>query len=172
VARNLVRALALFVALIGGSIYAGAANANTYTLELFPLFGNTPIGSGSLIASGTGLVTEGSITIGSPAVSFSLDGDFVTINAGDKLTSITGLDLTAKSKKKDSLLLAFLGGIFTETGSRPELFRIAVTTDSIGGSVAATPLPATWTMMLIGLVGLGFVVLRRAKNGPAAMAVA
>jgi hypothetical protein len=35
--------------------------------------------------------------------------------------------------------------------------------------VSATPLPATWTMMLIGLAGFGFVTYRR-KSKPALMA--
>ena len=29
----------------------------------------------------------------------------------------------------------------------------------------ATPLPATWTVMLIGLVGLGFIACRRQRLG-------
>jgi hypothetical protein len=35
---------------------------------------------------------------------------------------------------------------------------------------AATPLPTTWTMMFIGLAGLGFVGYRRSRNrSPAAV---
>jgi hypothetical protein len=37
-----------------------------------------------------------------------------------------------------------------------------------GGSANAnTPLPSTWTMMLIGLIGVGFFAYRRQKQGPA-----
>ena len=32
-------------------------------------------------------------------------------------------------------------------------------------SVAATPLPPTWTIMLIGLVGLGFMLYRKGPQG-------
>jgi len=34
------------------------------------------------------------------------------------------------------------------------------------GSISATPLPSTWTMMAIGLVVLGFVVVRRSRTTP------
>ena len=38
--------------------------------------------------------------------------------------------------------------------------------------VSAAPLPASWTMMLTGLVVLGFIAYRRQKKGAAAMAAA
>jgi len=38
--------------------------------------------------------------------------------------------------------------------------------------VAATPLPATWSMLLIGFIGLGFVAYRGTKKGPAAFVAA
>jgi hypothetical protein len=39
-----------------------------------------------------------------------------------------------------------------------------------GNSVAATPLPSTWTMLIAGFVGLGFFVYRRTKNDAAVAA--
>jgi hypothetical protein len=38
------------------------------------------------------------------------------------------------------------------------------------GVVPATPLPSTWSMMLLGLAGLGFVAFRGTKNRSAAVA--
>jgi hypothetical protein len=38
------------------------------------------------------------------------------------------------------------------------------------GTLAATPLPSTWTMMLIGFVGLGFFAYRGTKKNSAALA--
>jgi len=39
-----------------------------------------------------------------------------------------------------------------------------VTTTSVFPTTSATPLPSTWTMMLIGLAGLGFVGYRQSKK--------
>ena len=39
-----------------------------------------------------------------------------------------------------------------------------------GSSVGETPLPSTWTMMLIGFAGLGFFAFRGSKKGSAAIA--
>jgi hypothetical protein len=38
--------------------------------------------------------------------------------------------------------------------------------------IAPTPLPSTWTMMLIGLAGLGFAAYRGTKNRPVGLAAA
>ena len=38
--------------------------------------------------------------------------------------------------------------------------------------VSATPLPPSWTMMLIGLVVFGFIAYRRQKKGAAIIAAA
>jgi hypothetical protein len=55
--------------------------------------------------------------------------------------------------------------IFDETMSSGEGF-------SFDYNVSSTPLPSSWTMMLIGLSGLGFVAYRRTKKGSAAIAAA
>jgi hypothetical protein len=39
-------------------------------------------------------------------------------------------------------------------------------------SVSATPLPSTWTMLIAGFVGFGFLAYRRTRNGSAAIAAA
>ena len=44
--------------------------------------------------------------------------------------------------------------------------------DVLGSSVAATPLPSTWLMLLSGFVGLGFLAYRGTKKNAAALAAA
>jgi hypothetical protein len=39
-------------------------------------------------------------------------------------------------------------------------------------SLAATPLPSTWTMLIAGFIGLGFFAYRGSKNRPVALAAA
>lgn len=172
-ASNFKRALSVAAALAAGTMCSGAANANTYSLELFPLFGSMEIGAGTLTAAGTGFVTGGSITLTTPGVTFDLAGDFVTINASNKLTSLTGLDFNGVGKKSDTLLLAFLGGHFTDPSDRGDntFFKITALLDPTLGSTA-TPLPTTWTMMLMGLLGLGLLICRGTKKiSPAITAV-
>jgi hypothetical protein len=41
-----------------------------------------------------------------------------------------------------------------------------------GTFAATTPLPSTWTMLIAGFVGLGFVAYRGKKKGSAAIAAA
>ena len=55
---------------------------------------------------------------------------------------------------------------FNETMSSGEGFSFNY---AAAGGVSATPLPPTWTMMLVGLAGFGFVASRR-KSKPALMA--
>lgn len=43
---------------------------------------------------------------------------------------------------------------------------------SVNARVTATPLPSTWTMMLLGLAGLGFFAYRGSKKDSAAIAAA
>jgi hypothetical protein len=47
-----------------------------------------------------------------------------------------------------------------------------LTLSQLSLGAAAAPLPSTWTMMLIGFVGLGFIVYRGTKNRSAANAAA
>jgi len=49
---------------------------------------------------------------------------------------------------------------------------LVTTTYFTSGSAVATPLPATWTMMLAGLGGLGFFAYRAKKNRRPAVAAA
>ena len=56
--------------------------------------------------------------------------------------------------------------VFDETMSSDEGFNFDY------AIVSATPLPSSWTMMLIGLAGLGFVGYRGARSGSAAITAA
>jgi len=56
---------------------------------------------------------------------------------------------------------------FFNSYSEPGDFARIVTSNT-----AVTPLPSTWTMMLIGLAGLGFVAYRGTKRNTAALAAA
>ena len=53
---------------------------------------------------------------------------------------------------------------FDETMSSTGGFSFNYATVSGGHGGSAAPLPPSWTMMLIGLVGLGFVAYRRQKK--------
>jgi hypothetical protein len=63
--------------------------------------------------------------------------------------------------------IALGGGInniqlaFNETMSSGEGFGFNY---AAAGGVSATPLPPTWTMMLIGLAGFGFAAYRRQRK--------
>ena len=58
--------------------------------------------------------------------------------------------------------------VFDETMSGGEGFSF----DYAAANVSDNPLPASWTMMLVGLAALGFVGYRGTKKGSAAIATA
>ena len=60
----------------------------------------------------------------------------------------------------DFIVLNGNGGV---DQSGPTALRVEMT-----GTAIATPLPSTWTMMLVGFAGLGFLLYRRAGQGNAA----
>jgi hypothetical protein len=57
---------------------------------------------------------------------------------------------------------------FDETMSSAEGFSF----DYAAASASASPLPSSWTMMLLGLAGLGLIAYRRTKTGAAAISMA
>ena len=78
---------------------------------------------------------------------------------------------------KPSVVFNSLGGALTFAGdyySFGDTGAVATTYDSLStngygaGSFAVTPLPSTWSMLLIGFIGLGFVAYRGGRNSPAA----
>jgi hypothetical protein len=56
------------------------------------------------------------------------------------------------------------GRVLSKTGE--PLFPLAESTPNV--SSAETPLPSTWSMLLIGVAGLGVVAFRGTKKAPAA----
>jgi len=141
----------------------GTANASTYDFSLISTIGPSG-GKGSLavngsIGSGLTTFTEGgtlnSLNFQIANYSFSLDNDLtkasVTFNNGS-LTSI--IYVGAKDGFKLDLDTGKLGYIFTDF-INPGLSSVG-TISSPG--VSATPLPPSWTLMLFGLVGAGFLL--------------
>jgi len=73
---------------------------------------------------------------------------------------------------------------FTADGSSDTLMFASLTTDPSGNptypmafgpaldNVSISPLPSTWTMLILGFVGLGFIAYRGSKKNPSAIAVA
>jgi hypothetical protein len=144
-----------------------SAKASTYDLVLDSSNGSV-IGNGSLSVNGT----SGTFTAatGLTSLDFSIDGNTfklsnallgpsVTFNNG-VLVSIVYLG-SLKGFNLDLGMLG-LGYVFADLGNAG--------LDSIGTiSASATPLPPSWTIMLIGLAGAGFLAYRRkSKMLPAA----
>ncbi len=66
----------------------------------------------------------------------------------------------------------FQGATITPTGiNGPGFDNVPLTDNEIIGFVGATPLPSTWTMLIAGLIGLGFFTYRTKKTA-AILAVA
>src|SRR6185312_2749598 len=60
--------------------------------------------------------------------------------------------------------------LFTATGGSESLMFSSTTTADVGldgVGVSAVPEPATWAMMILGFLGVGFMAYRRKQNGPA-----
>ena len=60
------------------------------------------------------------------------------------------------------------------SGTLTDVFNVYYKTTEGSGSysIAATPLPSTWLMLLSGVVGLGFFAYRGTKKNAAALAAA
>ena len=56
-------------------------------------------------------------------------------------------------------------------GNQGLVYEVPNITTIGGGNLRPTPLPSTWTMMLIGLAGLGLLAFRPQKR-PAALSIA
>jgi hypothetical protein len=152
-------ALSLTAVLAFGAIGLVRANATTFDLTLTPDFGGTVSGSGTLVTNGTfGFdVEELDITLTNGDV-FNFSGASLhqaqaVIHNGE-LVSLQASDF----KGAESLVLFDLTGILTLPGRRDrETFERV-------SAVDPTPLPPTWTMMLIGILGIGLLV-RRSSTG-------
>jgi len=154
----------------------------------------------SASGSGSGVLTyDTSNTSGGPGV-FEVVGMAGTINAlGDpsaevitfvpnpsypnEILSPTGFFLYDDSILPTSNPLVLNGGLlFDASGWEWNIFSTGPSAYTIynnsganeGGvfALSASPLPATWTMLIAGLLGLGFVAYRGTKKGSAALAAA
>jgi hypothetical protein len=147
----------------------GAAHASTisYNLALNNTFGPEN-GTGSFTVNGpiasTGLEVF-TATTGLSSLNFLIDGATFTLG-----NALPGADVTFFNGKLTNIAYAgFSNGInlTLDTLGLYYLFKDAdkPNIDSAGTiSASATPLPSTWSMMLIGLAGFGFMLLRKKRH--------
>jgi hypothetical protein len=107
-------------------------------------------------------------TIGGLTFNFVPTSVEVDLGTGQTFYSLSGSSSPGVTGPKGLVETLVLGG-FGFNITNPGGPNLEDGKFSIGPGVAATPLPATWTMMLIGLAGFGFVAYRR-KPKPALMA--
>jgi hypothetical protein len=145
----------------------GAAHAATvtYDLALTPVTG-IESGTGTLVVTGPISGTETLFTnSGLDSLSFAIDGNNFTLANALFSPNVTFVGGNLASISYTGILngVTFVldtGGLFYIYNS---LNNLAV--DTVGTiSASATPLPATWTMMLIGLAGFGFMLYRRKER--------
>jgi hypothetical protein len=140
-----------------GLTFSSAADASTiYDLTLTPIFGGVS-GTGTLTVEGThGFdVTSLDITM-ADGVTFDFNPDDVTarINGKGKLVGLRGFDIDDGA----ALFLDYRYALFFDDDVST-LDRI-----SAMDPPAATPLPATWTLMLIGVLSLAFFAYRGQRS--------
>ena len=162
--RAVIRAATLMMIALAGAIWSDAANASTinYTFDVTRLFGSD-IGSGTLTVDGTHGFDVTALDITVDGVTFDFSGaalqDASAFIKNGNLVSLDAFDIT----KQGSIALFGYGGIFTDFGSHsedrgnPVLFALTDVVDPV-------PLPATWPMLLTGLIAIGIVAFRSKKR--------
>jgi hypothetical protein len=141
-------------------ISIGSSKASTYNLVLDSSNGSA-VGNGSFSVSGT-ITNTVSGTFTPTSLDFSIDGDNFTLSNALSSPIVT-------FDKGVLVSIAYLGsmnGFSLDLGTLGLGYVFADLSDpslgSIGSiSASATPLPPSWTLMLIGLAGAGFVAHRR-----------
>jgi hypothetical protein len=170
-ANQFGRALVIIAGLVGCAISPGSANASTidYDLTLTPLFPGGVGGSGTLIVddvSGHVTVAELDITMNNGVVF-----DFAGKNLTDASASIfqgnlVGLEGSDTNKQNSLDLFTSwpfgLGATFDQ-----QTYELVSAVDPPPGS---TPLPPSWTLMLIGIVIFGICTGRRSRRNSEAFA--
>jgi hypothetical protein len=179
VSASLIAATALLFAVqMPGS---STASTLTYDLTLTPLCTNCgpESGTGSFTITTPAVGSSGNLTEGHglTSMNFQIDGLNFTMNSSSEV----GYYYNGSTLVLDNIGYTGIIGNFELTGvslggyyfgdSAPGGY-VYDTNGSIGLALAATPLPGTWSMLLIGFAGLGFVAYRAAKNGSAAAAPA
>jgi PEP-CTERM motif len=173
-----MRKFSIKTAVSAGAIFLGIiatvpAHATTFDFSV------SSIGAPGDIASGTFTGNETSSGI------YALTGITGTFD-GVNITGLTGYANADNELFYPSQPFVDFNGISFQTASLGAInlfsnsgyFEVKSSVDAVGYyfsgtpislAVSATPLPSTWTMMLIGLAGFGFVAYRR-KTKPALMA--
>jgi hypothetical protein len=148
-----------------GAQMLGAAQASTVTYNLSLTSTKGPeSGTGSFIVNGP-IASTGiqNFAAGSGLVSM----DFLIDGNDFKLSNASGADVTFLNGNLINIAYAgALGGITFNLDTLSLVYGYIdfnnLGHDSVGTiSAAATPLPPTWTMMLIGLAGFGVMMYRR-----------
>jgi hypothetical protein len=150
----------------------GAAQASTVTYNLFLKDTSGPEG-GSGILSVNGPIPGSGLDIFTPggggltSLSFTIDGSNFTLGSALPGASATFLN--------GNLISLFYMGVLG--GAKLTLDTVGLgyfyldlndlSHTSVGTiSASATPLPSTWTMMLIGIAGFGFFIYRKKRPDP------
>jgi hypothetical protein len=169
-------AVAAFV-VAATSAFVAPASANTYDLDFTDTHGD--VADLVLTTSGSfGTVTQITGTLnGLPASELHIFGADQTIFATGPLVDYSGLGFTNGSSSNSPLNLYWtnidrsgpgeLGVCFTASCNNTSGFYALTSIE-----FTATPLPSTWTMLIAGFVGLGFLAYRGPKKGSAAIAAA
>ncbi len=150
---------------LAAQVLGSSARASTYSLTLADTLFGPESGTGTLTVNGPiagGLETFTSASGGLSSLSFLIDGSDFTLGNALGTSSATFFN-------GDLINLAYAGALGGATLSlnTAGLFYSYMNLGDMGSASAgtisssATPLPATWTMMLIGLAGLGFFLHRR-----------
>ena len=129
------------------------------------------------ISAGLNLVNNANANSNTPTAPgvtglFGLTGEDVDVNGVEEvelfatsygLNELSPSDLYEVTDVLDSNTLAISGGLddFTTLYSAPDGTSIR----GVSFAPTATPLPASWTSLLIGLAGFGFITTRRRKHG-------
>lgn len=180
--RSVGRALVTAAFLVTGSICTGAASASTvtYDLTLSPLFGS-PSGTGSFTLNNW-VSTPGwqtfydsdvqsfTMTIGGHI--FHLKNHLIKIVFDDgNLEGIFGVGHEHHDKDA-GLLVGFLGmpTLFVEAWDGWRFHSFDFISSAVDPAPNATPLPSSWSLMLVGFGALGFACYR-ARRTPALAAV-
>jgi len=140
-------------------IPTSAASVNWEITSTVPNYNssNPPVGTNITLTTPSSGMTNGSWTVRE----YTFSTGSIPLSAGTYyLTLDNGLSLSAPNYDigwdiNSGPSVAYDNG---------ELYPYAESFEILGTQDPAAPLPSTWTMMLIGLVGLGFVAYRRQKE--------
>jgi len=155
---------ALAALLLGGAIICSAsANATVVTYDL--TLAGSPSGSGTLTITdgpiGSGLVSVPTADI--TTLTMSIDGfNFNLLPVVSALEFLSGnlYDITAGPAIDGaaSLSVNATTASFDSGGNSP-----VIAYDTVS-AVVAVPEPSTWTMLILGFCGIGFMAFRRQAN--------